>query len=229
MKIIDVEQGSPEWLKARLGIPTSSNFDKIITPAKGELSASRFAYMHQLAAEALTGEPTDSFVETEWMARGKAMEPDAAADYEFQEDAITKVVGFVTTDDGLIGASPDRLVLDAAGNVIGGLEIKCPAPQTLIGYWANGFGDKYKVQVQGGIYVAELEWVDRWAYHPRFPRVRDRTYRDSAFIQKLGDALAQFTDELQDLIRRLRATGMFDAPLESKTPVDVAYGPAADA
>jgi hypothetical protein len=28
----DVTQGSPEWLEARLGIPTASEFDKIITP-----------------------------------------------------------------------------------------------------------------------------------------------------------------------------------------------------
>ena len=32
MKIVDVEQGSHEWLIARLGKPTASRFDKIITP-----------------------------------------------------------------------------------------------------------------------------------------------------------------------------------------------------
>ena len=32
MIIHEVEQGSGDWLKLRLGIPTASEFDKIITP-----------------------------------------------------------------------------------------------------------------------------------------------------------------------------------------------------
>jgi hypothetical protein len=32
MIILDLEQGTPEWLQARLGIPTASNFGNIITP-----------------------------------------------------------------------------------------------------------------------------------------------------------------------------------------------------
>lgn len=32
MIIVDVEQGSPEWWQARLGVPTASEFDSIVTP-----------------------------------------------------------------------------------------------------------------------------------------------------------------------------------------------------
>ena len=43
MKEIQVEQGSNEWIAARLGLPTASNFDKIITPG-GKLSTSSRKY-----------------------------------------------------------------------------------------------------------------------------------------------------------------------------------------
>jgi hypothetical protein len=231
MILHDCDQGSPEWIKLRLGIPTASEFDNIITPSRGELSASRHAYMNRLVAEALTGVPTESFIETEWMARGKQLEAQAASEYEFQEDVTTQIVGFMTTDDGQAGASPDRIVLDVDGKVRRGLEIKCPAPQTQIGYWRFGFGlsgpesksDKYKVQVQGQMYVGNLDGVDRWSYHPQFPRVLDRVQRDECFIIKLARALAEFNEERLDLIKQLRATGMFDEPAPAKTPIDVAY------
>jgi len=37
--IHEVEQNTPEWLTLRLGIPTASMFDKIVTPA-GKFSKS---------------------------------------------------------------------------------------------------------------------------------------------------------------------------------------------
>ena len=40
MIILDVEQGSRAWIEARLGIPTASEFSRIVTPG-GKLSASR--------------------------------------------------------------------------------------------------------------------------------------------------------------------------------------------
>ena len=43
------QQGSVEWFEARLGIPTASEFSRIVTPT-GKLSASRHAYMGELLA-----------------------------------------------------------------------------------------------------------------------------------------------------------------------------------
>ena len=51
----DIAQGTPEWLALRLGIPTASCFDQIITTGgkKGEPKASTQAekYMYTLLAE----------------------------------------------------------------------------------------------------------------------------------------------------------------------------------
>jgi hypothetical protein len=39
VKVInDLDQGTPEWLAARVGRPTASRFADIITAAKGDLS-----------------------------------------------------------------------------------------------------------------------------------------------------------------------------------------------
>jgi len=216
-----VDQGSADWIAIRLGVPTASNMAKIITPAKGQPSAQRFQYMYCLVAETLTGKPTESFVETEWMARGKLLEPKAAGAYEDFFDVTTVPVGFVTTANGLIGASPDRLIVHN-GRIVGGLEIKCPAPQTQIGYWAEGFGDDYKVQCAGQCFVAEFGYVDRWAWHPQFPPATDRLVPDPDFTLKLDAALLQFNRERLDLIERLRDTGMFPDKAQPLTPIEAA-------
>jgi len=55
MLIVNCEQNTPEWYEARLGIPTASGFDRIIT-TKGEVSKSREKYLYELAGEIVTGE-----------------------------------------------------------------------------------------------------------------------------------------------------------------------------
>ena len=68
MIIIDnVAQGASEWAQLRLGIPTASCFDKIIT-STGKASTQRNAYMNKLLAEWLTGEPTEGY-KGEWIDR----------------------------------------------------------------------------------------------------------------------------------------------------------------
>jgi hypothetical protein len=233
-------QGTAEWHALRLGIPTASNFSKIITPAKCELSEQRHAYMYQLVAETLTGVPSDSFVGTEHMERGKEREPDAARAYEAMFDVSTGVEGFVTTDDGMAGASIDRLVFGAGGALVGAVEIKCPAAQTMIAYFANGFGRdkpaapgksdesaaKHKCQIQGQLYIRELDWIDGFAYHPNFPYAHARYHRDDDFITKLRNALRQFNDERLALLERLRQTGIdFGKAKAVQTPHEAAYDP----
>jgi hypothetical protein len=213
----DFQQGSAEWYAARLGIPTSSNFDKIITPAKGDFSKSARGYAMYLVAETMLGQTLESLDHIEWIARGKELEPQAARVYQALndlDDADMRAVGFVTTDDGMVGASPDRLVLD------GGLEIKCPAPHTHIGYLLDGPNDAYRPQVQGQLYVAELEWVDFFSWHPAMPPARVRFYRDEPYIQKLQSALVEFTDLRLSLLARARASGHFDTHETVSTPLE---------
>ena len=225
----DVEQGSAEWFTLRVGLPTASQFHRIITPARGELSAQARKYAYFLVAETLLNISLEPTMTQEWIERGKELEPEAAKFYLMKNPCEIERVGFVTTDDGRIGASPDRLIVGGKG----ALEIKCPAPHTHIGYFIDGPGgfvsedgkggaSQYKPQVQGELYVAELEYADFLSYHPDLPPVLVRTERDEPYIAKLERALAQFCEIRDEMLTRLLDTGFFaERRSNVLTPVDV--------
>ena len=59
MRIIDCEQGSPEWFKARAGIPTASEFHTVLAKGKGGgESLTRKTYLLKLAGEMLNRDDT---------------------------------------------------------------------------------------------------------------------------------------------------------------------------
>jgi hypothetical protein len=216
MKIIDCVQGSPEWLTARLGIPTASEFHKIITAVKGDLSKQARKYAHELVAETLLGRPLEAPLATFAMLRGQQLEPQAVQQYEFATDTETRAVGFITTDDGRLGCSPDRLVVGVrhAEGVLparGGLEIKCQLDGNHIGTLIDGPGEDYKQQVQGTLAICEAEWWDLYAYHPELPPVTIRTYRDEPYISKMRAALGEFLDLRDAMLEQARASGFFEA------------------
>ena len=187
----NVEQGTPEWLAVRLGIPTASDFDKIIT-STGKASTQTTAYAHKLLAEILTGHPVETFEKTEWMERGQALEESAVQFYELKTDIETVKIGFVTDDRRTMGCSPDRLV----GND-GLLEIKCPAPHTHVGYLLNNKVDrKYWPQVQGQLLVTGRKWVDWMSYHSEMQPVIIRVERDEEFLKAMNASIQQFNAEL---------------------------------
>ena len=201
----DIEQGTPEWWAVRLGIPTASCFDKIITPAKGELSKSSRAYAQHLVAETIFGEPLEpERPDPYWIAWGKLHEPMAADHYALATGTEIEKVGFITTDDGRIGCSPDRLIVGGRGAV----EIKCPAPQTHMGYLIDGPGLDYRCQLQGQMAVAELEFVDFYSFHPRMDAALVRVTRDEPYILKMGVALAEFLAMRDQMLAKVKAAGL---------------------
>ena len=120
-----IEQGSDAWQQLRLGIPTASAFDRILTPKKLEPSAQQEMYIAELNAEWKSGEPCDDFGGGEWVERGKALEPEARREYAFEAKAKPEEVAFIYKDEQhMVGCSPDALVGDE-----GLLELKCPDAQ----------------------------------------------------------------------------------------------------
>ena len=180
----DLQQGSDEWLEARLGIPTASEFDRIITPAKLQLAAAATKYLNLKLAEWMYGAPLEAFV-SPWMERGAALEAEAVRYYEMERDVETTKVGMVLTDDGLIGASPDRLV-----GTDGLLEMKCPSLAVPVGYMLDphSLATEYAMQTQGQLWVcSERSYSDVMSYYPGFPAVIERTY----LREKVKDAFDQ--------------------------------------
>lgn len=205
MIVLNLEQGSPEWPKARLGVATASNFDKIITPT-GKPSTQSDAYALKLVAEWLAGENLDEYG-NQWMQRGTELEPQARAFYEFQTGATVEQVGFVLRDDRKVGCSPDGLVL-ADGLV----EIKCPAPHTHVDYLLTGtVPNKYQPQVQGQMMVMERDWCDFLSFHPLMPPVLTRVGRDEKFIKALNTELEKLLEKIESIKSTLRERGITES------------------
>lgn len=194
----DVEQGSSEWHQLRVGIPTASEFNRIVTP-KGKLSDQRRGYLDELLAQWLFGCPLEHF-ESDWMIHGHESEPEAAAAYEFLRGVELTNGGFFTTDDGMVGASPDRLIAPR-----GSLEIKCVKATTHVSYMRyKGVEEKYRCQVQGQIWVAERDWCDAESYCAGLPTIIRRADRDEEFIGVLSDAVGKFVDELLEAREQIK-------------------------
>ena len=212
----EVAQGSDEWHKIRIGLATSSCFGEICTPSEGKPSASMDAYSNQLIGELITGRNSENFT-SYWMERGASMEADAAASYEIITGYTLDRGGFITDDDMTIGASPDRRVLDRNGNVIGGVEIKCPSEAIHVGNIIRmlKFGKidpKYKPQVQGQILIGGFDFVDWFSYHPEMIPAKVTTERDDEYCEKLEVCLDKFRIMLNEKIALLRDSGLVIPP-----------------
>jgi hypothetical protein len=198
MIVHDVEQGSPEWRRLRLGIPTASNFHRIISPKTLKLSAASHGYLCELVAERLLGEPMDAD-KTMFMERGSELEEQAVAYYELQRDVETTRVGFVTDDDCAVGCSPDRLVGDD-----GGLEIKCPGAAQHVSNMLE-MTAHYMPQVQGTMWLTGRDWWDLLSFHPALPPVIVRIERDEEYIERLAEAVCAFNVRLDQATEQLKA------------------------
>lgn len=205
MRVVDCEQGSPEWFAARLGKVSASRVADIIAKTKTGWSTSRANYAAELVAERLTGNKTESFSNAA-MQWGTDTEPQARSMYEFMHDATVVTVGTVlhpTID--MACASPDGL-LGADGLI----EIKCPNTathiETLLG---DGIAGKYVTQMQWQMSCTGRKWCDFVSFDPRMPADMQmsvqRVMRDDAMIASLEQAVVAFLGEVDSTIRALEA------------------------
>jgi YqaJ-like viral recombinase domain len=222
-KFYNVAQGSAEWYSLRVGRPTASNFHKIITP-KGAPSAQAIKYIYRLVAERLLNETLDDELGyVKWIGHGKENEPNACATFEFLNERKLSPGGFVTTNDGRLGASPDRMIGTEES-----VEVKCPAPHTQIQYLLDGPGEDYRPQVQGQLLVGEFKAVHFWSWHSQMPPLHRVTLRDRGYQPLLASALDTFCDNLDRATERARALGAYAVARRMETPGDVAYQAEAD-
>lgn len=191
MRILHCKQRSEEWHRVRLGIPTCSEFGRILTPG-GKLSAQAEAYMDQLLSDWMTGVPDVDEPSTMYMDRGTELEPEAIRSYEFETGRKVETVGFILHDSGYFGGSPDGLIVDAKR----GLELKCPKASTHVGYLRRrALGDdKYKPQVQSLMMLTDYDYWDIQSYCPGLPTVVIPIARDQKWIELAEKALAAFLE-----------------------------------
>lgn len=202
IEIIDCEQRSEAWFAARLGIASASEFHTLLAIKKDARDKkTRTAYLHKLAGEIITQEPAENYSNAQ-MERGRVMEEEARDFYAFQHNEETKQVGFIR--NGAKGCSPDLLV-----GKDGMAEFKSNSPHVLIDrLLRDEFPPEHKAQCQGGLWVAEREWIDIGCYwNKKLPMFLKRAYRDEIYIADLSKAVDQFNDELAAIVEKIRRYG----------------------
>lgn len=192
MIVLPCKQRSPEWVKARLGIPTASQASRIMTEKTRKPSSQQDAYMHALLAEWLTGVP--SSVEAKaFMDRGARLESWAVDWYKLQKDCDVEHVGLVLRDDRMVACSPDGLVGED-----GGLEVKCPSAAVHVAHLLHGQAQHYG-QVQWSMWLTGRAWWDVLSYNPEIQPALVRVHRDPEYIAALSSLVGEFVERMLGL------------------------------
>lgn len=190
IKHAKIVQGSAQWLALRAGIVTASVMSELVTPKKRKIAKAN-SLLYRLLAERFLGRPLDQ-VNIGWAGdQGKILEDEAIPRFELDTGLITERVGFITTDDGKIGCSPDALVEG------GGVEAKCCLPQTHVEFLlGNKVPDEHFGQVQGGLLVTGLPVWWFVSYCRGFPPLIVKVDRDEAYLAVLSEAIRLFNQRL---------------------------------
>ena len=158
----NIEQGTPEWHDLRNGRLTASNAQAIGNAGKGLETV----VMDTMARKYSSAEP-ENYTNAH-MERGNELEPVAIGMYEMENDVKTEVVGFVTSDDGYSGCSPDRFLGDS-----GLIEVKCPSDVNFLKLMIagiKGVDKKYIWQMQMQMLICERNICFFLAYNPNFEK-----------------------------------------------------------
>jgi len=198
-----MEQGSPEWIAARLGKLTASRIADAVARTKTGWGASRANLMASLVAERLTGAPQDTYTNAA-MQHGIDTEPQARMAYEFYRDCEVEQVGFIPHPTiSMSGASPDGHI-----GTDGMLEIKAPNTATHIDtLLGEPIPQKYIYQMNWQMACTGRVWCDFASFDPRMPeRLRlfvQRVQRNDDLIATLETEARAFLDELDAKVAAL--------------------------
>lgn len=202
----DLKQGTPEWFLIRCGIPTGSEFSRVMTGGSRQFSDKAKNYANEKVAEMITNQPQGSMYVSDDMELGQITEQEAADSYEFLNDVETEKVGFVTDDNGFYGVSPDRFV-----GKFGIVEIKRKNAAGMVKYLLEQSIDRAHIpQIQGNLLATGRLWCDWHLYNPDMPRLTIRTWRQERYIQNLRQDLEQFHKLKMLNLQRLAEAGYID-------------------
>jgi len=154
-EVLPHDAGKDLWLTKRLGGITGTDIAAIVG-----LNPYKTVYDVFLSKLGLADEDED----TPYMRRGRRMEPVLAEDYEEMTGLKTVKVGLIKSPayDFVLG-TPDRLVVDEAGNILHGLEIKT-AGYRQAQYWGppetDQVPDQYLIQCQWYMAASDIEKWD---------------------------------------------------------------------
>lgn len=162
MKIIRVEQKSPEWLEVRKGKVTGTGLKKIL----GTKSA-QDQYFYEILAERLA--TSDGTENENAMDRGSRIEADAREAFEKRTGKIVEEAGFLQADfDRNAGCSPDGIIRKGK-KYTEGVEIKCLSSANHVRAWlTNEVPEEHMPQViQAFIVNKDMQTMHVVFFDPR--------------------------------------------------------------
>lgn len=209
MIILDVEQGSSEWLEARLGLPTASEMHCLLSDGRvcPPFGQGALTYADKLIYERFTGQLEGSFGGNAATDRGHVIEPIAVQAYidSGHTTAMDVIEAGIMLAKG-VGASPDRLIGDD-----GGLEIKSKDGKGMVTLLRNGKIDKAHItQMQINMWVSGRKWWDYFVYCDGLPPFYQRFKPDLKLHEKLDERVPQFLALLDELEQALITGDMPD-------------------
>lgn len=176
MQILNCNQGSSEWLQARLGKLTASDSQAIATAGKGLETL-----CIEKVAQRLTGKAEEGY-KSPAMQKGNDLEAEARNAYEIETGNLVTQVGFCELDED-VGASPDGMVEDD-----GLVEIKCKTDTVFVKELLSDEIDTAHVwQMQFQMWVTDRKWCEYVVYNPNFEKslIIRRVNRDDVAISRI--------------------------------------------
>ena len=210
-----MQQLSAEWFQARAGFCTGSHANDILDfTQRGLPGAKRKTYMRTKLGELLTGIAIqDGYISPE-MLDGIEREPAARVAYERKADVMVEEVGFLTHKTiRRCGGSLDGLVGED-----GMIEIKCGKLGTHLQWILDAkVPEEHTAQIDFYLAVSGRAWCDFVAFNPDLPKPLQmmivRRERDELAVGRIEAAVADFNEQLDAMVDRLRAiVGPFDLP-----------------
>ncbi|MDE2097628.1 MAG: YqaJ viral recombinase family protein [Patescibacteria group bacterium] len=199
MKIHNVAQGSVDWSILRSGRVCASEMDALVSPlGKIRTGDGVTTYLYKKVAESWTGGPLASL--NIWdCEQGHILEEFARPSFTIETGKEVKTVGFISTDDGRAGCSPDGLVGDDCG-----LEIKCPHIETHIRYLLDGvLPQDYIIQVQGSLFVTGFpRWIF-YSYRRKMPPFMLEIKPDPEIQKSIFGAIQDFNTKFDIAFNKL--------------------------
>lgn len=208
-----------EWGLARVGVFTASEFDSLITPL-GEIRKGLGVetYLCKKLAERWIGGALPSAFSGNFVTeQGNVLEEQAIPFAEFEYGLKIHQVGFISTDCGRSGCSPDGLIdFDASKfsktgptpyKLTGdesGIEIKCPNLDTHIKYLlGNKLPTDYVAQVQGSMFITGCKTWHFLSFRRNLPALHLIINRDEEFCANLSQAIDEFTQRFDIAMEKL--------------------------
>jgi putative phage-type endonuclease len=206
VNLLNIEQGSPEWVQARCGSVGASIVADVMSKGKDGKESTGYANLRaRIVAERLTGCVIEGYTNT-FMERGNVDEGSAREVYEFVTGNAVEQVGLIRHPAiPFFHASPDGLIGED-----GILELKRKIPALHIDYLLKKrVPPEYIKQMTAQLSCSGRSYVEFASYCPELSEEYQfftiRMYRDEEAIKAMEAAVIAFNESVERMIADLKA------------------------